>query len=63
MSGLPNNIVPISIGSVSDIEEGDEVFAIGHPEGFTWSFTTGIVSKIRKIFPGNILIHINIKLL
>ena len=32
VSGLPNNIVPISIGSVSDIEEGDEVFAIGHPE-------------------------------
>lgn len=50
VSGLPNNIVPISIGSVSDIEEGDEVFAIGHPEGFTWSFTTGIVSKIRKNF-------------
>ena len=28
VSGLPNNIVPISIGSVSDIEEGDEVLLL-----------------------------------
>ena len=50
VTGLPKDIVPISIGSVSNVEEGDEVFAIGHPEGYTWSFTTGIVSKIRKNF-------------
>ena len=50
VTGLPKDIVPISIGSVSSVEEGDEVFAIGHPEGYTWSFTTGIVSKIRKNF-------------
>jgi S1-C subfamily serine protease len=32
------------------IQPGDTVAAIGHPEGFLWSLTTGIVSAVRSRF-------------
>jgi S1-C subfamily serine protease len=38
------------IETVTDVElqVGQEVYAIGHPEGYFWSFTSGIISQIRK---------------
>jgi S1-C subfamily serine protease len=45
--GLPKKIKPVIFGKFEDIEVGDEVFAIGHPNGFVWSFTDGRVSALR----------------
>jgi hypothetical protein len=38
---------PLQMGDVSKLEVGDNVDAIGHPEGEVWTFTTGTISQIR----------------
>ena len=46
-----SNLKPIPIGSsVKDIEVGDKVHAIGHPEGLMWSYTQGTVSSKRDSY-------------
>ena len=39
----------ISIGSSSEIVIGSTVYAIGHPYGYTWSMTRGIVSGLDRM--------------
>lgn len=41
-------IQPILFGDFSKINVGDDVNAIGHPEGETWTYTKGYVSQIRR---------------
>ena len=48
VGGFPKNIKVVSnFGSIKDIGMGDQVYAIGHPEGLPWTFTIGNVSQIR----------------
>ena len=47
VSGLPKDMKPVLFGSFNDIDVGENVYAIGHPEGLPWSFTVGTVSAIR----------------
>ena len=47
VSGLPKNLKVVPLGSANDIDIGESVYAIGHPQGLPWSFTIGIVSAIR----------------
>jgi len=35
-------------GNNSRIEIAQDVFAIGHPEGYIWSFTYGVISQLRN---------------
>ena len=35
------------MGDISKLEVGDDVHAIGHPEGEVWTYTTGTISQIR----------------
>jgi S1-C subfamily serine protease len=35
------------LGNLSDLEVGQDVFAISHPKGLPWSYTEGVVSQIR----------------
>ena len=44
---LPFGIKPVNYGKFKDIKIGEILFAIGHPEGLLWSFTSGMVSQIR----------------
>jgi S1-C subfamily serine protease len=44
----PDNLVPIAFGDFDKVKIGDDVNAIGHPEGETWTFTKGYVSQIRR---------------
>jgi len=46
-NSIPSTIRPIELGSLSELQVGADVHAIGHPSGETWSYTTGIVSQIR----------------
>src|ERR1700687_860695 len=39
---------PLSLGDVSQVAIGDEVFAIGNPEGLEATLSQGIVSGIRQ---------------
>lgn len=45
--GLPSKIKKVKLAS-KNVEPGDDVYAIGHPQGLPWSFTTGVVSQVRK---------------
>lgn len=44
---VPSGIVPVVIGAKTDVSIGDDVHAIGHPTGETWTYTKGVVSQIR----------------
>ena len=44
----PANLVPVAFGDFDKVKIGDDVNAIGHPEGETWTFTKGYVSQIRR---------------
>jgi hypothetical protein len=48
LDSLPDDIVPLPLGSSSDVMVGADVHAIGHPTGGGWSYTKGVVSQIRK---------------
>jgi len=43
----PPGLTFAQLGSLPDIETGQDVFAISHPEGLPWSYTEGVVSQIR----------------
>ena len=48
VSGLPASVKIVELGNNSDVEIGDTVYAIGHPNGLPWNFTNGMVTQIRK---------------
>ena len=48
VNSLPQYVKLVELGSNSDIEIGDTVYAIGHPNGLPWNFTNGMVTQIRK---------------
>ena len=43
----PPGLTIVQFGSFSDVETGQDVFAISHPEGLPWSYTEGVISQIR----------------
>ncbi len=45
---LPPHVKALSLGVLSSVQVGADVFAIGHPTGESWSYTKGIVSQIRR---------------
>ena len=47
VAGAPKGRSPIRLGDASDIAVGEDVHAIGHPIGESWSYTTGIISQYR----------------
>ena len=47
MRPLPDGITPIELSSMAEVSIGDDVHAIGHPEGEKWTYTRGYVSQIR----------------
>ena len=48
---------PIAVGDSAKIREGDEVIALGHPLGFTFTATRGIVSAKAREYKGHIYIQ------
>jgi S1-C subfamily serine protease len=46
---LPPNYKFLKIAARDDYEVGADVYAIGHPLGYTWTFTQGIISGVRTI--------------
>jgi len=48
-ASLPPNYKYLKISSRDEFDVGADVFAIGHPLGFTWTFTQGIISGVRTI--------------
>ena len=48
VGNFPDKIEPVKVGSIKEVQVGDKVFAIGHPEGLPWTFSEGIINQIRK---------------
>ncbi len=46
------SLVPIPIGTSSDLQVGQSVFAIGNPFGLDQSLTTGVISAIKRTITG-----------
>ena len=42
--------VPVKLGKTDGLAVAQDVFAIGHPEGYIWSFTYGVISQLRDGF-------------
>ena len=50
VSGLPKSIKSVTLGSDDQVEVGDNVYAIGHPISYPWTFSSGMVSQVRENF-------------
>ena len=44
---LPIKLKPVVYGKFGKIRPGQTSFAIGHPEGLLWTFTSGMISQVR----------------
>ena len=47
VENLPLKLKSVSYGKFSNVRPGQTSFAIGHPEGLLWSFTSGMISQVR----------------
>lgn len=47
MEGAPGGLVTLPVGTTRDVQEGEEIYVIGHPLNLGWTLTRGIVSRIR----------------
>jgi S1-C subfamily serine protease len=47
-SEIPLGREPIRLADSSEVAVGMDVHAIGHPEGETWTYTTGVISQYRQ---------------
>ena len=45
----------LSLGDSNDVSVGDEIYAIGNPQGLEGTFSKGIVSSIRKVGEDSLL--------
>ena len=43
VTGISKRITPIPLGINDEVQSGEKVFAIGHPRGYGWDITPGIV--------------------
>jgi S1-C subfamily serine protease len=46
---LPNGFKFLKISAADKFDVGADVYAIGHPLGYSWTFTQGIISGVRPI--------------
>jgi S1-C subfamily serine protease len=53
VNGMPANFKYLKIAARDDLEVGADVYAIGHPLGFNWTFTQGVVSALRHVSQNN----------
>ena len=49
LESLAPNFSYLKISALEKFEVGDDVYAIGHPLGYQWTFTQGIISGVRRI--------------
>lgn len=50
VSTVPGNLTALTLGSFPQLEVGQDVFAISHPQLLLWSYTEGVISQIHPNF-------------
>lgn len=55
---IEGNFSKLELGDSEKIQIGENVVAIGNPEGFTFSVTNGIISATKRIGPNNLSTYI-----
>ena len=50
VNGLSLNAKPVKFGKFNSIKPGQTSFAIGHPRGLLWTFTSGMISQVRPMY-------------
>lgn len=53
VEGLPKDIKAIRFGKTGSVPVGSTVYAIGHPSGEAWTFSSGMVTQIRPNYTWN----------
>jgi len=53
VEGLPKDIKIIKFGKTKNLPVGSTVYAIGHPSGEAWTFSSGMVTQIRQNYKWN----------
>lgn len=48
LTGTKHNLTHLEFGHDHQLSIAQDVFAIGHPEAYIWSFTYGVVSQLRN---------------
>ena len=51
LRNMPSHIQPIPVGTSSDLQVGQSVFAIGNPFGLSRTLTTGVISALDRRLP------------
>lgn len=46
------NLPSLSLGNYSELKDGDEIIAIGHPYGLNYTATQGVISKVDRVRQG-----------
>jgi serine protease Do len=49
----------ISLGQIEEVNEGDDIIAMGHPYGLKFTATKGIISKAKRTWNGHDFIQID----
>ena len=56
--GSRKALSPLKLGKDYQLSIAEDVFAIGHPESYIWSFTYGVISQLRNnykwVYDGNV---------
>ena len=50
---LPIEVKPVKYGKFEKVKPGQTSFAIGHPRGLLWSFTSGMIGQVRPNYSWN----------
>ena len=53
VTGLPIKASKLKFGKFNNVKPGQTSFAIGHPKGLLWTFTSGMVSQVRPNYKWN----------
>jgi hypothetical protein len=53
VAAMPAYVSPLPLARPTSLEVGQDVHAIGHPDGQVWTYTTGTISQIRPRYKWN----------
>lgn len=50
----PHQLVGLRIGNSANLQVGQDIHVIGHPKDIAWTYSTGVISQIRRGYHGEL---------